>query len=117
MAKILQFPSARIQGLSFLEERLRELLRNKGADQELMDFAANAIREIYQRNVEAENYSFSLSLPESVDDGEANQLKQQIQDGIEHIREENHAIIVRLIAELALAQVQLFQLQRNQEQQ
>ncbi len=113
MAKILQFPSARIQGMSFLEDQLRELLRNKGADQELTDFAANTVKDIYQSNVEAENYNFSLSLPESVDEEGASQLQAQIQQGIEEIRKENHAIIVRLIAELALAQVQLFQLRRG----
>jgi hypothetical protein len=113
MAKILQFPSARIQGLSFLEEQLRELLRNKGADQELMDFAASTVRTIYQESAAAENYSFSLSLPECVDEAGAGELQEQIQQGIAEIRKENHAIIVRLIAELALARVQLFQLQRG----
>lgn len=114
MAKILQFPSSRIQGMSFLEDRLRELLRSKGADEELMNFAANTLKDIYQRNVEAENYSFSLNLPDSIDEAGASQLQAQVEQGIGIIREENHAIIVRLIAELALAQVQLFQLQRGQ---
>jgi hypothetical protein len=115
MAKILQFPSARIQGLSFLEDQLRELLRNKGADRELMDFAANTIRNIYEENVAAENYSFSLALPESVDEAGAIELQAQIEKGIGEIRRENHAVIVRLIAELALEKVQMFQLQRGRE--
>jgi hypothetical protein len=115
MAKILQFPSAQIQGMAFLEDQLRELLRGKGADRELMDFAASTVKEIYQRNVEAENYSFSLSLPEVMDAAGENLLQQQIAQGIAKIREENHAVIVRLIAELALAQVQVFQLSRGRD--
>ena len=113
MAKILQFPSAQVQGMTFLEDQLRELLRGKGADQELMDYAASTVRDIYQRNVGAENYQLSVSLPDSVVEADASGLEQQIQQGIDGIRAENHALVVRLIAELALAQVQLFQLQRE----
>jgi hypothetical protein len=113
MAQILQFPSAHTQGLAFLEDQLRELLRGKGADQELMDFAATTVRDIYQRNVEAENYTLSVSLPASVDQPGAALLEEQIQQGIDSIRAENHALVVRLIAELALERVQLFQLQRG----
>jgi hypothetical protein len=113
MATILQFPSARVQGLSFLEDQLRDLLHGKGADKELMDYAASTVRDIYQRNVAEENYSFSLRLPEGIDESSADNLQQQIQEGIVGIRAENHAIIVRLIAELALAEVKLFQLRRG----
>jgi hypothetical protein len=112
MAKILQFPSSQIQGLAFLEDQLRELLRGKGADPELMEFAASTVRDIYQSNVEAENYTLSVTLPDSVDEAGAAQLEQGIMQGIDKIRAENHAVVVRLIAELALARVQLFQLQR-----
>ena len=115
MATILQFPSARIQGLSFLEDQLRDLLRGKGADEELMDYAASTVRDIYQRNVAEENYSFSLSLPEDTSEHSAENLQRQIESGVAGIRAENHSIIIRLIAELALAEVKLFQLQRAAE--
>jgi hypothetical protein len=114
VAKLLQFPSQQVQGLAFLEEQLRELLGARGADQELMDFAASTVRQVYQRNAAAENYSFSLDLPESIGDAETEQLRQAIQAGIEGIRSENHKIIVRLIAELVLAEVKIFQYERDQ---
>ena len=113
MATLLQFPSQQVQGLTFLEEQLRELLAGRGADQELMDFAARTMREIYQRNVEAENYSFSLDLPESLDAAQTGQLRDAIEAGIEGIRAENHKIIVHLIAELVLAEVKIFQHERD----
>lgn len=112
MATVLEFPSQQVQGLSFLESQLRDLLGAKGADEELMAFAAKTVREIYERYATAENYSFSLELPGDISPGSSNQLKQDIQAGIEQIRGENHAIIVRLIAELALAEVRRFQLER-----
>ena len=113
MAKVLEFPSRQVQGLSYVESQLRELLKRKGADQALMDYAAITIREIYQHYANAENYSFRLELPEATDEAMSKLLQARIEDGIEGIRAENHAIIVRLIAELALARVQLYQRERD----
>lgn len=113
MAKVLEFPSQRVQGLAFLEGQIRDLLAARGADEELMEFAADTIGEIYQRNVDAENYSFSLALPDTIDEAQSADLQQNIEVGIERIRAENHAIIVRLIAELTLAEVKIFQHQRQ----
>ena len=113
MAQILEFPSSQMQGLSFLEDQLRELLRGKGADEELIEFATSTVKDIYLRTVEAENYSFSLTLPESASPEEASRLQADLQRGIENIRGENHAIVVRLIAELALAEGKIFQQERR----
>ena len=113
MARILEFPSQRAQGLAYLEEQLRQLLTSRGADADLVDFAAATVRDVYQRSIDAENYSFSLELPASTSQAEAESLRQGIQAGIEQIREENHAVIVRLIAELVLAEVKIFKQQRG----
>ena len=113
MAQVLEFPSQRVQGLAFLEEQIRELLTARGADEELVNFAANTVREVYQRNIDAENYSFRLEVPVSISEEDAESLRRGIESGIRQIRDENHAIIVRLIAELVLAEVKLFQHQRQ----
>ena len=113
MATLLQFPSRQIQVLSFLEQKLQELLQSKGADEELIEFAGASVRDIYHHNTEAENYSFDLPLPEGISEKALVQLRADIQAGIEGIREENHAIIVRLIAELTLAHVRIFQYERG----
>ncbi|MCX2983037.1 hypothetical protein EYC98_19410 [Halieaceae bacterium IMCC14734] len=111
MAKILDFPSTRIQGLTFLQDQIRDLLEQNGADADLQEFAAATVMEIYQRVVSAENYNFALNLPESVSESDAEDLHVQIDNNLAVIQEANHAIIVRLIAELTLAEVKLFQLQ------
>lgn len=113
MGDILEFPSREVQGLSYLESQLRDLLSAKGADEELMEFAAKTVRDIYERFASSENYSFSVQLPEGTPADDAEALRVAIQDGVEHIRSENHAIIVRLIAELAMAEVRLFQNSRD----
>jgi len=113
VATILQFPSQQVQGLAYLEDQLRDLLLARGADQLLIDFATRTVSDVYQRNVQAENYDFSLELPAGIDESSAEQLREGIQAGIVGIRTENHAIIVRLIAELVLAEVKIFQYQRD----
>jgi hypothetical protein len=113
VAQLLEFPSQRVQGLAFLEDQIRELLAARGADEELIDFAANTVRDVYQRNIEAENYSFSVELPPTISEQDAESLRGGIELGIKQIRDENHAIIVRLIAELVLAEVKLFQHRRQ----
>jgi hypothetical protein len=113
MATILQFPSQQVQGLAYLEEQLGDLLLGRGADQELVDFAARTVSDVYRRNVQAENYDFSLELPPGIDESAAEQLREGIQAGIVGIQAENHAIVVRLIAELVLAEVKIFQYQRE----
>lgn len=114
MSQILQFPSQRVQGLAFLEQQLRQLLLKRGADEELMDFASRSVREIYQRNVGAENYSLELHFPAGVGEAEAVQLCETIRSGVETIRNDNHKIVIHLIAELVLAEVKIFQQQRGQ---
>jgi len=115
VAQVLEFPSQRVQGLAFLEEQIRELLAARGADDKLINFAANTVREIYQRNIEAENYDFRLEVPGNISEEDAETLRCGIEEGLRQIRDENHAIIVRLIAELVLAEVKLFQHQRRPE--
>jgi hypothetical protein len=99
--------------MAFLEDQIREMLRARGADRELEDFAAAAVRDLYQQHVEAENYRFSLTLPDSISPDDAEQLRRDIQSGLESMREDNHAIVVRLIAELVLARVRIFQQERS----
>jgi hypothetical protein len=111
MAKIIDFPNARIQGLEFLQDQIRHLLEQKGAAAELQEFAAATVRDIYQRVAGAENYSFALSLPESITERDAADLQSQIENNLATIQGANHAVVVRLIAELTLAEVKLFQLQ------
>ncbi len=113
MGELLEFPSSRVQGLAFLDRKIRELLAARGADQELVDYAARQLTEIYSRVQQAEQYHFSVRLPEGVAEPEATALKVDIEAGLEGIRRENHATALELIAELVLARVQLFQSRRG----
>jgi hypothetical protein len=113
VAQILEFPSQQAQGLYFLEQRLRALLEGKGADEELVEFANQTLSEIYQRTVAAENYRLGIALPEGLSDAGAEQLQQDIRLAVELLRDDNHTIIVHLVAELVLAHVKIFQYERD----
>ena len=112
MARILEFPSRQAQGLAFLDRELRALLAARGADEQLIDFAAGQLTDLYARTSEGEQYSFRVELPESIDADTRDSLYRQIDEGLGGIRRENHALIIELIAQLVLAKVQLFQHER-----
>ncbi|MEM9256599.1 MAG: hypothetical protein AAGA91_14225 [Pseudomonadota bacterium] len=113
MGTVLEFPSKRAQGLAFLDDQMRLLLQRKGADDQLIDFALTQLKQIYERVHDAEQYSFSVTLPDGLSEQQRDSLAQQINGGLENIRRENHSLTLELLAELVLAQVTLFQLQRT----
>ena len=47
MADILEFPTREKQAFSFLQDQLSQLLRSKGADQTLIDFAIASLTDAY----------------------------------------------------------------------
>jgi hypothetical protein len=112
MGKVFEFPSQQVQGLAYLDKQLRTLLESKGADQQLVDYAASQLTQIYAQLSETEQYIFSLQLPPSLNDQDKHSLSEQINEGLEGIRQENHATMVKLVAQLVLAEVRLYQHER-----
>ena len=112
MGDILKFPSQQVQGLAFLDRELRQLLAAKGADEKLIDFAASELTSMYAQLSKMEHYSFNVELPPILDREQGEQLYRQINAGLEGMRKENHALLVKLLAQLILAQVRLFQHER-----
>ncbi len=112
VGEILEFPSQQAQGLAFLDQQLRVLLASRGADQQLIDFAVDQLTRIYGELSESEQYSFAVELPESISAPDRDSIYRQITGGLEGIRRENHALMVKLIAQLVLAEVRLFQHER-----
>lgn len=113
MGNILEFPSQQAQGLAFLDRQLRALLEARGADDQLIDFAVGQLTDIYGQLSESEQYSFTVELPESIGVSEKIAIYDQITGGLEGIRHENHSLMVKLIAQLVLAEVRLFQHERT----
>lgn len=113
MGKVLNFPSQQAQGLAYLEQQLRELMHSKGADETLTAFAIEQLTTTYSQLSESEHYSVDVKLPAHLSNAESESLAQQINAGLEGVRKENHALLVRLAAALVLAEVKLFQHQRE----
>ena len=113
MGKVLEFPSQQVQGLAYLDTQLRKLLVSKGADPLLIDFAAQQLTQTYAQLSESEQYSFSIQLPPDVNDADGEALYHQINTGLEGIRAENHALMIKLVAQLVLTKVRLFQHERE----
>jgi len=113
MGRVLEFPSQQVQGLAYLGMQLGELLASKGADKQLIDFASGQLTQTYAELAEAEQYSFCIQLPAGLSDSDSGELNRQINTGLEGIRAENHALMIKLVAQLVLAKVQLYQREQN----
>jgi len=112
MGDVLEFPSQQAQGLAYLERQLGQLLRSKGADEQLVAFAASQLSDIYVRVSESEQYCFSINLPDGLSATQRDALETSINSGLQSIHQENHALLLELVAQLLLARVRLFQQQR-----
>ena len=112
MGEVLEFPSQQAQGLAYLDRQLRSLLRVRGADDQLVDFAVAQLTRIYSELSESEQYSFAVELPDHLGAAERDSIYRQVTAGLEGIRKENHGLMVKLIAQLVLAEVKLFQHER-----
>ncbi|MEP1469675.1 MAG: hypothetical protein ABJK20_00135 [Halieaceae bacterium] len=112
MGDVLDFPSQQAKGLAYLDRELRALLDAKGADQQLIDFTAEQLTRIYADLSESEQYSFSIDLPDELSTEQRDILQDQINGGLEGIRTENHALMLKLVARLVLAEVRAFQCER-----
>jgi len=112
MADILAFPSQRTQALAYLDRELRRLLLHKGADQALTDFAAEQLTSLYRELSQSEQHQLNIRLPEGLSDADRDSLYEEINQGLEEIQQENHQLLVRLVARLVLTELRLFQLER-----
>jgi hypothetical protein len=110
---VLEFPSQQAQGLAYLDKQLRQLLATKGADDELIDFAAKQLTKTYAALSESEQYQFSVQLPPDMNEADSAHLYSEIETGLRGIRTENHALMIELVAQLVLTKVQLFQHERD----
>jgi len=113
MGDILDFPTSKAQGMAFLESQLRDILARKGADDQLIDFAVAQLVKVYARINDSEQYSFSVRLPDGLSGKEKAALQADITTGLETVRRNNHALLLELVAQLVLAEVKLFQHQRD----
>jgi hypothetical protein len=112
MGEVLEFPSQQAQGLVYLDRQLRALLEARGADSQTVDFAVEQLTRTYGELSESEQYSFAIELPESIGAEERDSIYHQVTEGLEGIRKENHALMIKLVAQLVLAKVRLFQHER-----
>jgi hypothetical protein len=113
MGDVLSFPSSTARGLAHLDRTIRNLLTERGADDELIDFAAAELTRVYRQVSEGENYRMDVRLPDGLDDPQRDALYVEINAGLETLRKDNHGLVLDLVAQLVLARVSLFQLTRD----
>lgn len=113
MADVLEFPSREKLAYDFLSRELSELLRAKGADDTLINYAQQTLINVYSDLQAKGDLSFSVELPSGISLDEANRLQVQIANGVEQLRQHHHSLMIRLAAQLLLTELKLFQTERQ----
>jgi len=107
MGKVIKFPSKEEQGMSYLEEGIRELMESKGDNDAAIDITIDTLIEVYKKYGNMGKQNFSLKLPPYIREEHIGLITQQITDGIQLLNHEHAKIINQLAAELVLTKVQL----------
>lgn len=110
MTKIIDLASYREK--VFVSDELSSLLRSKGADDELVQFAVQRQKELWQRHETLGKYGFEISLEAAMSNTNRETLVSQIQSGVEQVKSKLLSENYQLMAELLLAEIKLFQYQR-----
>ena len=113
MAEIVHFPTRQKQAFDFLARELAALLRSKGADEALIDFAATTLTEVYDELISNSDCQFEVRLPRHLTETEAGQMREDLTAGIEKLRREQHDLMLKLAARLVLTELRLFQHERQ----
>jgi hypothetical protein len=113
MAEIIQFPTRQREAFDFLDRELAALLRAKGADEALIDFATATLTEVYDELRRSSDRQFEVRLPLGVSELAAEQLREDITSGIEKLSQEQHDLTLKLAARLVLTELRLFQHERK----
>ena len=113
MAELLEFPTREKQAFLFLQQELAGLLKAKGADDALIDYAITSLTDVYGELQRESDCHFEVRLPSQLSQDEALRLQQDVAAGVEQLRQEHHDLTLRLAARLVLTELRLFQHERN----
>ena len=110
MATIIEFPG-NLSRQSQTEGELRQMLKGIGADDELVEYAAQRFR-LLQSN-QREISRIQLSFINSIDQAELKNIGDQIEASLKMIDERYLNLLSSLKSQLLFAEIKLFQYERE----
>lgn len=113
VAELLEFPTREKQAFVFLQQELANLLKAKGADDALIDYAITSLTDVYSELQRESDCHFEVRLPSRLSQEEALTLQEDVAAGLEQLRQEHHDLTLRLAARLVLTELRLFQHERK----
>jgi hypothetical protein len=93
--------------------KLEKWLKNIGVDRTLIDFATNRQKELFDENKSIGEYNYEIAFPPQINEEERHLLCSQIQSKVSQIIEKSIACNMKLIGLLLLAEIKLFQYERE----
>ena len=113
MAEILEFPTREKQAFAFLKLQFSRMLRDKGADDKLINHAIASLTDVYSELQTESDCHFEVRLPRQLSREDARHLQEDIASGIEQLRKTHHDLTLKILARLVLTELKLFQLERG----
>ena len=98
MAEILEFPTREAQACNFLKKQLDQLLRQRRADDRLIDHAVVSLTRVYNELQSDSACHFKVQLPDLISGPGAEALQEDIAACIGRPRREHHDLTLKLAA-------------------
>ena len=98
MAEILEFSTREAQACNFFKKQLDQLLRQRRADDRLIDHAVASLTHVYSELQSDSACHFEVQLPDLISGPEAETLHEDIAACIERLRREHHDLTLKLAA-------------------
>ena len=111
MGEIIDFSKYK-EELESRSNSLSTFLKEKGADDELADYAAKRSKALVEHLSDLGQYSFPITLPSSLSTEEQQQVAGDIRAGIDQVRGKLEAVIRGLAVRALIAEVKVFQYER-----
>jgi hypothetical protein len=113
MGKIIEFPSNAQQGMSFLEDGVRELMLSKGETEETIQITLKILTDVYKEYGDIGKQHFELKLPAYISKEHAQLISKQVTEGVSMLNKDHARVINKLASELVLTKLALYRLKNS----
>lgn len=116
MSNVIDFKNFKSdQSLKEIQDSIQQVLVQKGADDEIVNFALSRAEELFKKYADLGDYSVSLSLNADVPLSEQEKLYSQVNQLIKQVQDKLSKANSDLLIELLFAEIKLFQYRRDAE--
>ncbi|MFT5717705.1 MAG: hypothetical protein ACI9T7_001903 [Oleiphilaceae bacterium] len=108
MGKVIKFPSNERQGMTFLEEGIRELMLSKGESEASINITLKILKDVYKEYGDIGKQHFELKLPSYIKEEHVQFISDQVTEGVKMLNKDHARVINKLASQLVLTKLALY---------